>query len=67
MPMREILHILTGETALDAFENFFSALDTTAMFSAALRLVAVLLCLTVHETCHGLAAYAIRRQRANTG
>ncbi len=48
-----------GETALDAFENFLSSLDTTALFSAALRLVAVLLCLTVHETCHGLAAYAL--------
>ena len=29
------------------------------MFGAALRLLAVLLCLTVHETCHGLAAYAL--------
>ncbi len=29
------------------------------MLSAALRLVAVLLCLTVHETCHGLAAFAL--------
>lgn len=44
---------------MDAFRDFFSALDTTALFSAALRLLAVLLCLTVHETCHGLAAYAL--------
>ena len=29
------------------------------MLGAALRLLAVLLCLTVHETCHGLAAYAL--------
>ncbi len=29
------------------------------MLRAALRIVAVLLCLTVHETCHGLAAYAL--------
>ena len=29
------------------------------MLSAVLRLVAVLLCLTVHETCHGLTAYAL--------
>ena len=29
------------------------------MFGAALYLLAVLLCLTVHETCHGLAAYAL--------
>ncbi|MBR3560401.1 MAG: site-2 protease family protein [Oscillospiraceae bacterium] len=48
-----------GETALDAFVNFWNALDTMAMLRAALRLVAVLLCLTVHETCHGLAAYAL--------
>lgn len=24
-----------------------------------MRLIAVFLCLTVHETCHGLAAYAL--------
>lgn len=29
------------------------------MLGAALHLLAVLLCLTVHETCHGLAAYAL--------
>ncbi len=44
---------------MDAFREYFSALDTSAMLAAALRLVAVLLCLTVHETCHGLAAYAL--------
>ena len=44
---------------MDAFRDFFSAFDTEAMFRAALRLLAVLLCLTVHETCHGLAAYAL--------
>lgn len=48
-----------GDTALDAFRDFFASLDTTAMLSAALRLAAVLLCLTVHETCHGLTAYAL--------
>ena len=44
---------------MDAFVNFWNALDTTAMLRAALRLAAVLLCLTVHETCHGLTAYAL--------
>ena len=44
---------------MDAFREFFASLDTAAMFGAALRLVAVLLCLTVHETCHGLTAYAL--------
>jgi hypothetical protein len=29
------------------------------MLDMVLRLAAVLLCLTVHETCHGLAAYAL--------
>ena len=29
------------------------------MLSALMRLIAVFLCLTVHETCHGLAAYAL--------
>ncbi|MCR5826541.1 MAG: site-2 protease family protein [Oscillospiraceae bacterium] len=48
-----------GETALDAFLDFWNALDLTALLGAALRLAAVLLCLTVHETCHGLAAYAL--------
>ncbi len=44
---------------MGGFRDFFLSLDTAAMLSAALRLTAVLLCLTVHETCHGLAAYAL--------
>lgn len=44
---------------MDAILNFWNALDRAAMLRAALRLAAVLLCLTVHETCHGLAAYAL--------
>ena len=44
---------------MDAFQNFFASLDTTAMLRMAIRLAAVLLCLTVHETCHGLAALAL--------
>lgn len=39
--------------------NLWSALDFGAMLDMVLRLAAVLLCLTVHETCHGLAAYAL--------
>lgn len=39
--------------------NLWSALDFGSMFDMVLRLAAVLLCLTVHETCHGLAAYAL--------
>lgn len=39
--------------------NLWAALDFGSMFDMVLRLAAVLLCLTVHETCHGLAAYAL--------
>lgn len=44
---------------LHYLENLFHALDFSAMGGAALRVAAVFLCLTVHETCHGLAAYAL--------
>ena len=53
------MHNGTGETALNAFAEFWSSLDRTAMLRAFLRLIAVMLCLTVHETCHALAAYAL--------
>ena len=53
------MHEYTGETALNAFQEYFASLDTAAMLRTAIRIVAVLLCLTVHETCHGLAAYAL--------
>ena len=39
--------------------NLWSALDFGSMLDMVLRLAAVLLCLTVHETCHGLAALAL--------
>lgn len=39
--------------------NLWAALDFGSLRDIILRLVAVLLCLTVHETCHGLAAYAL--------
>lgn len=44
---------------LHYLENLFHALDLGSLEDAALRMAAVLLCLTVHETCHGLAAYAL--------
>ena len=53
------MHGHRGETALEAFGEFWNSLDRTALLSAVLRLAAVLICLTVHETCHGLAAYAL--------
>ena len=39
--------------------NLFEALDFTSMSATALRVAAVFLCLTIHETCHGLAALAL--------
>ena len=40
-------------------QNLFYALDFTAILDALRRAAAVLLCLSVHETCHGLAALAL--------
>lgn len=39
--------------------DFIRSIDMAFLESSLLRLAAVLLCLTVHETCHGLAAYAL--------
>lgn len=39
--------------------GFSSLLDTEKLFFVLFYLVASLLCLTVHETCHGLAAHAL--------
>ena len=39
--------------------DFIRSIDLAFLESSLQRLAAVLLCLTVHETCHGLAAYAL--------
>ena len=39
--------------------NLWNSLDFGSMKELGLRLCSVFLCLTVHETCHGLAAYAL--------
>lgn len=44
---------------LPYLQNLFYALDFASLEEALLRMLAVLLCLTVHETCHGLAALAL--------
>lgn len=44
---------------LHYLQELFQALDVASLLDAALRVAAVLLCLTIHETCHGLAAYAL--------
>ena len=44
---------------LHYLQELFQQLDLTSMTSAVLRVAAVFLCLTIHETCHGLAAYVL--------
>jgi Zn-dependent protease len=44
---------------LQYLQNLFQTLDFQSMGDAVLRVAAVFLCLTIHETCHGLAAYAL--------
>jgi Zn-dependent protease len=44
---------------LHYLQNLISELDFTSMGQAAARVVSVLLCLSVHETCHGLMAYKL--------
>ena len=41
------------------FGGLIRSIDWYWLASAVMRVLAVLLCLTVHETCHGLAAYAL--------
>ena len=45
-----MLHYLT---------NLWNSLDFGSMKELGLRLASVFLCLTVHESCHGLAAYGL--------
>ena len=44
---------------LHYLQNLFQALDVSSLTDAVLRVAAVFICLTVHETCHGLAALAL--------
>lgn len=39
--------------------NLWNALDFGSLENILLRMASVFLCLTLHETCHGLAAYAL--------
>ena len=47
-------------------KDLFQALDIGSLTDAATRLVGVFLCLTIHETCHGLAAYALGNPTAKS-
>ena len=44
---------------LPYLQNLFHSLDFSSMGDALARVLAIFLCLTVHETCHGLAALAL--------
>ncbi len=44
---------------LGYFQNFLQHFDLSALLDIIQQVLAVLLCLTVHETCHGLAALAL--------
>jgi Zn-dependent protease len=44
---------------LSYLQNLLQALDLGSLTEAILRVAAVFLCLTVHEICHGLAAYRL--------
>ncbi|MGN8967366.1 site-2 protease family protein [Intestinimonas sp. HCP28S3_D6] len=41
------------------FSNFAQHMDWAGLVDLLLSVAAILLCLTVHETCHGLAAWAL--------
>lgn len=44
---------------LGYLQAFFREFDWNALASTVARVGSVLLCLTIHETCHGLAAFAL--------
>ncbi len=53
------LHNYDGEIALNSLSDLWNSLDFSAILYALTRLAAVLLCLSVHETAHGMAAWAL--------
>lgn len=50
---------LSEALLLQYLTNLWDALDFGSLESILLRVASVFLCLTIHETCHGLAAYAL--------
>ena len=50
---------MKGEAPLYSFSNFTQNMDWSGLIDLLMQVAAVLLCLTIHETCHGLAAYAL--------
>ena len=52
------------DNMLGYLQTFWEQFNWTGLLAALRTLLGVLLCLTVHETCHGLAAYALGDQTA---
>lgn len=50
---------LSEALLLQYLTNLWNALDFGSLENILLRVASVFLCLTIHETCHGLAAYAL--------
>ncbi len=48
-----------GDDMLGYLKTFWEQFNWNGLLSALQRVLGVLVCLTVHETCHGLAAYAL--------
>ena len=44
---------------MNSFQELLRSIDWGSLTDALLRVLGVFLCLTVHETCHGLAALAL--------
>ncbi len=44
---------------MDLLQNFLNHFDLYALLQLAIQTAAVVLCITVHELCHGYAAYAL--------
>ena len=44
---------------MNSFQELLQSIDWGSLTDALLRVLGVFICLTVHETCHGLAAYAL--------
>ena len=58
-PLRQAVPAPGRRITLETFRTIFNQFDWQGLNALFQRVLGVLLCLTVHETCHGLAAYAL--------
>lgn len=49
---------------MDLLRNFWNNFDSAALLQLVIQIAAVVLCLTIHELSHGIAAYALGDQTA---